>query len=116
MKIGAVGVQPYVYNTNSISSASMNKIKGIGSDLTSSKTDFSNLASEKVDNENPLKMGETKNFADVLNMQMEMGRMNSFKVMDVSPFENQAVRNVSENDQTSNPSIQSVVSAVQGSI
>ncbi len=86
MRIGAVGAGPYVYNTNAVSSASLSKIKGIGSDTTASRSDFSELTAA-VENENPLKLGETKNFADIMQMQMQMGRMNASRVMDVSPFE-----------------------------
>ena len=96
MRIGAVGASPYIYNTNAVSSASLGKIKGIGNDLTASKSDFSGLSSSVGANENPLKMGETKNFVDIVGMQMQMGRMNASKVMDVSPFEDEAVRNVYE--------------------
>ena len=86
MRIGAVGASPYIYNTNNVSSASLNKISAIGSDTTSGKTDFSGLTSTGQ-NENPLKPGQTKNLADILGMQMQMGMMNASRVMDVSPFE-----------------------------
>ncbi len=97
MRIGAVGASPYIYNTNAVSSASLGKIKGIGNDLTASKSDFSGLSESVGANENPLKMGETKNFVDIVGMQMQMGRMNASRVMDVDPFADQAVRNVYEN-------------------
>ena len=96
MRIGAVGASPYIYNTNAVSSASLGKIKGIGNDLTASKSDFSGLSESVGANENPLRMGETKNFVDIVGMQMQMGRMNASRVMDVSPFEDEAVRNVYE--------------------
>ncbi|MCR5406437.1 MAG: hypothetical protein K6E88_06600 [Lachnospiraceae bacterium] len=96
MRIGAVGASPYIYNTNAVSSASLGKIKGIGNDLTASKSDFSGLSESVGANENPLKMGETKNFVDIVGMQMQMGRMNASRVMDVDPFADQAVRNVYE--------------------
>jgi hypothetical protein len=86
MRIGAVGASPYIYNTHSVSSASLNKIGAIGSDVTSGKTDFSGLTSVG-ENENPLKRGETKNFADVLGMQMQMGMMSAVSLMDQTPFE-----------------------------
>ena len=85
MRIGAVGASPYVYNTNAVSSVSLNKIRGIGSDTTSSRSDFSGLTESAV-NENPLRMGETKNFVDIMEMQVQMGRMNAARVMDVNPF------------------------------
>ena len=97
MRIGAVGASPYIYNTNAVSSASLGKIKGIGNDLTASKSDFSGLSESVGANENPLTMGETKNFVDIVGMQMQMGRMNASRVMDVDPFADQAVRNVYEN-------------------
>lgn len=96
MRIGAVGASPYIYNTNAVSSASLGKIKGIGNDLTASRSDFSGLSESVGANENPLKMGETKNFVDIVGMQMQMGRMNASRVMDVDPFADQAVRNVYE--------------------
>lgn len=98
MRVGAVGSNPYVYNTNAVSSASMKKIQGIGNDLTASRSDFSNLTSAG-ENTNPLKVGETKNFVDIMDMQMQMGRMNASRVMNVSPFEEEAVRNVYSNEQ-----------------
>ena len=85
MRIGAVGASPYVYNTNAVSSASLNKIRGIGSDTSASRSDFSGLTETAV-YENPLRMGETKNFVDVMEMQVQMGRMNAARVMDVNPF------------------------------
>ncbi len=85
MRIGAVGASPYVYNTNAVSSASLNRIEGIGSDTTASRSDFSRLTQEAV-NENPLRMGETKNFVDIMDMQIQMGRMNAARVMDVNPY------------------------------
>lgn len=87
MQIGAVSFQaynPYVYNTNSVSANSMNKIAAIGDDLTSSKLDASALVSDeskKVQNQNPLKPGQSLDFAGILQMQMQMGRLNEARVM-----------------------------------
>ncbi len=100
MQIGAVGTgyyQPYVYNTNSLSRTSMKPVQGIGDDLLTSKTDFSALTDDAKQNVNPLKRGETADFAGIVDMQMQMGRMNASRVMDVDPFADQAVRNVYEN-------------------
>ena len=83
MQIGAIGIgsfQPYVYNTNSLSKASMNKINKIGDDLLASKTDFSALADEQK-NVNPLKRGETLDFAGMLSMQMQMSQMNAARLL-----------------------------------
>lgn len=78
MQIGSVGFsyQPYVYNTNTVSANSLNKISGIEEDALKSSVDYS---SEK--NENPLRPGETSNFADVLAMQFQLGRNNAARVM-----------------------------------
>lgn len=85
MQIGAIsGYQPYVYNTNAISSKSLNKISAIGNDPLVSKTDVSALISNESKNNdvlNPLKRGETLDFAGILNMQMQMSRMNADRIM-----------------------------------
>ncbi|MCR4924445.1 MAG: hypothetical protein K5931_10605 [Lachnospiraceae bacterium] len=83
MQVGGIGnsfMQPYVYNTNMLSSASMNKIQGIGKDLLTSKTDFSALTDEQQ-NVNPLKRGETADFMGILKEQMEKSRQNASRVM-----------------------------------
>lgn len=83
MRIGAVSFQmyqPYIYNTNTVNSNSLSKVKPISDDLLSSGTDFSGMT-EEDQNLNPLKRGETVNFADVIAMQMQMGRMNADKIM-----------------------------------
>ena len=80
MEIGAVGFSPYVYRVNSISASSLNRVSPIGDDLLSSKTDFSGLVEDENRTINPLKRGETSNFADVLAMQFQMGRMNADRI------------------------------------
>lgn len=98
MRIGAVSFQmyqPYIYNTNTVSGSSLSKVKPISDDLLSSGTDFSGMTDEEQQNLNPLKRGETVNFADVIAMQMQMGRMNADKIM--KPAE-KAVSSVSEAD------------------
>ena len=82
MGIGAVsGFQHYVYNTNSVSAASMNRISAINNDVTDS-----HIRPEKVQSKytgettNPLEYGETADFAGVLAMQMQMG-MNKADVL-----------------------------------
>lgn len=82
MRIGAVGgysYNPYIYNTNSVSSASMNKIQGIGDDLLKSKTDFSALTEQETTN--PLRKGESLDFMGILDMQLQMSRMNEARLM-----------------------------------
>lgn len=81
MQVGAISFQPYVYKTNAVSSLSLSKVNAIGDDLLASKTDFSGLTKDDAVNVNPLRKGETANFADILTMQMQMGRMNAERVM-----------------------------------
>lgn len=62
MQVGAIsgGIStPYIYNTNMVSRASLNKVKPIEDDLLESKTDFTNLASE---NTNPLAPGQSADY------------------------------------------------------
>ena len=85
MGIGAIGFQPYIYNTNSVSSLSMNRVKPIEDDVTQASTDYSALTNEEL-NVNPLKKGESANFVDILESQMAMSRQNAARLM--VPFEN----------------------------
>ena len=81
MQVGAVSMampMPYIYNTNTVNRASMNKVDKIEDDVLESKTDFSGLAKEE--NINPLAQGETKDFAGILNMQMQEGAMNAARL------------------------------------
>ena len=80
MQVGAIGsvmTTPYIYNTNRLDRASMNKVPAIEDDLLSAKTDFSDLAQE---NTNPLAIGETKDFAGILEMQLSMGAQNAARL------------------------------------
>ena len=80
MQVGAVSMampMPYVYNTNTVNRASMNKIKPIEDDVLESKTDFSGLTQE---NTNPLAIGQTKDFAGILEMQLQMGAQNAARL------------------------------------
>ncbi|MDD6492131.1 MAG: hypothetical protein PUG54_07910 [Firmicutes bacterium] len=80
MQVGALSFRPYVYNTNTVSAKSLSKVSSIGDDLLASKTDYSSLTDESL-NENPLKKGQTANFVDILDMQMQIGRMNAARIM-----------------------------------
>lgn len=83
MRIGALGAmdfRPFIYNTNRLNGNSLRKIAPIGKDLVSSKTDFSGLTDEDL-NENPLRRGQTANFMDVWNKQMQTGRLNASRIM-----------------------------------
>ena len=80
MGIGAIGFSPYIFNTNSLSSTSMNRVKPVDSDVTKASTDYLALT-DASSNMNPLKRGESANFVDILESQMAMSRMNAARVM-----------------------------------
>lgn len=82
MQVGAISgylYQPYIYNTNALSASSMDKVRAIGDDVTSAGTDFSSLVDD-VQNINPLQKGETANFADIFEQQMQMSRTNAARI------------------------------------
>lgn len=80
MNIGAISFQPYIYNTNYLSRASLNKVNAISDDLVSAKTDYSGLVEEQS-NQNPLRRGETLDFAGILQQQLQMGRANAARLI-----------------------------------
>lgn len=79
MMIGAVSFQPYVYNVNAVSPASMNRLSRISDDVLDKKTDYSGLT--QAENENPLRRGQTLDFQGMLEMQMQRGRSNASRIM-----------------------------------
>jgi len=89
MTVGAIGFQPYVYNTNSVSRASLNSIKGISEDVLNSKVDYTGLSTSN-DTTNPLKMGSSSNFMEILSSQMELGKSNASRIMQDSGSEAEA--------------------------
>ena len=86
MTIGAISFQPYVYNVNAISPASMNRLSRISDDVLDKKIDYSGLT--EAENENPLKKGQTLNFQDMLAMQMQRGRNNAARI--IKPAQDEA--------------------------
>lgn len=81
MRIGAIdtyGMQPYVYNTNHVTQASLNKLSKISDDVLDRKIDYEEAASENV---NPLKKGQTVDFQSMLAMQMQRGRNIADRIM-----------------------------------
>lgn len=78
--LGAYGFQPYVYNTNTVSAASMNKLSRISDNVLDKKTDYSELTDESK-NINPLKKGQTLDFQEMLQMQMQRGQNNAARIM-----------------------------------
>lgn len=83
--IGSYSYQPYIYNTNHLNRNSLSRVKPIEKDLLSSKTDLTGIVENKPEqpkqNENPLRPGETVNFADMLERQMSEGRRNAARIM-----------------------------------
>ena len=76
--ISSIGVSGYIYNPNQVSSKSLEKIQRISDDVLDGKLDVKNEFSQE--NENPLKMGETKDFAAVLEQQMYSGMNKAAKL------------------------------------
>lgn len=84
MTIGAIGAysyQPYVYNTNNVNAASMNKLSKISDDVLDKKIDYSELTEEESQNINPLRRGQTLDFQSMLEMQMQRGQNNAARIM-----------------------------------
>lgn len=73
---GALSFPSYIYNTNRVSANSMNKVKAIPDDALASSVGYS---SEK--NENPLKIGQSKDLMSIIDSQMALGRMNAARIM-----------------------------------
>ena len=74
MGVGAIGsayLSGYIYNPNQVTAKSLDKIQRISDDVLDGKVDVKNENSQE--NENPLKMGETRNFSAVLEEQMYSG-------------------------------------------
>lgn len=78
MEIGAVGLQPFIYNTNQVNAASMNRVRPVPSDVNAEKTDYSGLVGN---NENRLRPGESANFADIIDEQMSRAQQNATRIM-----------------------------------
>lgn len=74
MRIGGIGnVYPnFVYNTNEVSSNSLNKLSKISDDVLDKKINYE--AKNTEENQNPLRKGETKDFQNILAKQMQEGQ------------------------------------------
>lgn len=78
MGVGAVsGFQPYIYNTNTVSASSMNRISAVDNDVSDSHIKPVTSADYAQETVNQLERGETADFAGVLAMQMQMGMTNA---------------------------------------
>lgn len=94
MRIGAIEMTmtPYIYNTNRVSSLSMNKISAIPDDAAKGRTDYSGLVSDEAENENPLRRGQSRDFMGILTSQMSMSRYHQEKLMKNPETENMAAQ------------------------
>lgn len=79
MTIGAISFQPYVYNVNAISPASMNRLSRISDDVLDKKTEYNN--SDVEENQNPLKKGQTIDFEGIVAKQMQQGQNRAARIM-----------------------------------
>lgn len=78
MGVGAIsGFQPYIYNTNSVSSSSLNRISAVDNEVSSSHIKPKTSSDYGQETVNQLERGETADFAGVLAMQMQMGMNNA---------------------------------------
>ena len=87
MGIGSIGgaygvgsIYPsYVYNPNTVSAKSMDKLSRISDDVLDKKTDYSGTTAEE--NQNPLKKGQTIDFEGIVAKQMQQGQNRAAKLM-----------------------------------
>lgn len=81
MRIGGLGmVYPtYVYNPNTVSANSMNKLSRISDDVLDKKVDYSETVAKE--NENPLRKGQTSDFEGILAKQMQQGQSRAAQIM-----------------------------------
>ncbi len=75
MRIGGIGyVYPtYVYNPNTVSAYSLNKLSRISDDVLDKKTEYTRPEPEE-ENQNPLRKGQTRDFEGILAKQMQQGQ------------------------------------------
>jgi len=87
MGIGGIGsaygvgsIYPsYVYNPNTVSAKSMDKLSRISDDVLDEKIDYSEMEAEE--NRNPLKKGQTIDFEGIVAKQMQQGRNRAARLM-----------------------------------
>ena len=81
---GAGSIYPsYVYNPNTVSSKSMDKLSRISDDVLDKKTEYNN--SDVEENQNPLKKGQTIDFEGIVAKQMQQGQNRAARIMAKGP-------------------------------
>ena len=77
---GAGSIYPsYVYNPNTVSANSMDKLSRISDDVLDKKTEYNN--SDVEENQNPLKKGQTIDFEGIVAKQMQQGQNRAARIM-----------------------------------
>lgn len=77
---GMSGIYPsYVYNPNTVSAKSMDKLSRISDDVLDKKTEYNN--SDVEENQNPLKKGQTIDFEGIVAKQMQQGQNRAARIM-----------------------------------
>lgn len=81
MRIGGISnVYPtYVFNPNTVTAKSMDKLSKISDNVLDKKVDYSETAAQE--NQNPLKKGQTLDFEGVLAKQMQQSQNRAAKIM-----------------------------------
>ena len=89
MRIGGIGyVYPtYVYNPNTVSAYSLNKLSRISDDVLDKKTEYTRPEPEE-ENQNPLRKGQTRDFEGILAKQMQQGQNRAVQLMTNRESEN----------------------------
>lgn len=78
----AVTYNPYVYNSRQLNASSLNAIKPISGDATDGGVDFSKVSgSSEQENINPLRPGQTSDFAGILMSQMASSSLRQYQLL-----------------------------------
>ena len=87
MRIGGIGyVYPtYVYNPNTVSAYSLNKLSRISDDVLDKKTEYTRPEPEE-ENQNPLRKGQTRDFEGILAKQMQQGQSRAERMITGGTF------------------------------
>lgn len=77
---GMAGIYPsYVYNPNTVSVRSMDRLSRISDDVLDKKTEYN--GSDVEENQNPLKRGQTIDFQGIVAKQMQQGQNRAARMM-----------------------------------
>lgn len=103
----SVGYPSYIYNTNRVSAKSMDKVQAISDDALASSVGY-----DSGKNENPLKIGETKDFMSILGSQMAMSQANAARIMQQpAPEQQKPVEEMVANEPDKSQDVDSITAA-----